>query len=36
MDHLVYQDLESIIELLEISQDDFAKAIGVSRVTVNN
>ncbi|MBR1771501.1 MAG: DUF3990 domain-containing protein [Lachnospiraceae bacterium] len=36
MEYQVYQDLESIIEILEITQEELARDIGVSRVTVNN
>ena len=36
MDYQVYQDLESILEILELTQEELATAIGVSRVTANN
>ncbi len=36
MDYQVYQDLESILGILEISQEALASDLGVSRVTVNN
>ena len=36
MDYLVRQDLENIIEILDMSQDELARDIGVSRVTISN
>ena len=36
MDYQITQDLESILEVLEITQDELASDIGVSRVAVNN
>lgn len=36
MDYQVIQDIETVIELKELTMDEFAKDIGVSRVTVNN
>lgn len=36
MNFQVIQDIETVIELKEISIDEFAKELGVSRVTVNN
>ena len=36
MEYQIYQDIESIIEILDITQEKLAKDIGVSRVTINN
>lgn len=36
MDFQVMQDMETVIELKDLSMDEFAKELGVSRVTVNN
>lgn len=36
MDYQIIQDIETVIELTELSIDEFAKELGVSRVTVNN
>ena len=36
MDYLVRQDQENIIEILDMSQDELARDIGVSRVTISN
>lgn len=36
MNYRVVEDMETVIDLLELSMDDFAKELGVSRVTVNN
>lgn len=36
MNFNVYSDIESIIEILGITQEEFAKGIGVSRASVNN
>lgn len=36
MDYQVIQDIETVIELKELTMDEFAKDMGVSRVTVNN
>ncbi len=36
MDYQVKQDLESILEILGLTQEELATAIGVSRVSVNN
>lgn len=36
MEYLIGQDIESVLEILGYSMDDFAKDMGVSRVTVSN
>lgn len=36
MDYRVIQDIETVMELKELTMGEFAKDIGVSRVTVNN
>lgn len=36
MEFQIIQDIETVIELTELSIDEFAKELGVSRVTVNN
>lgn len=36
MDYLVKQDLENILEILDLTQEELASDIGVSRVAVNN
>lgn len=36
MDFLIHKDLESIAELLELTQEELAEMMGVSRITVNN
>lgn len=36
MEYHVHQDIENIIEILDMSQEEFASDIGVSRVTVSN
>lgn len=36
MNYQVYQDLENIIELLGITQEEIARDLGVSRVTISN
>ena len=36
MEYQIYQDIENIIEILDMSQAEFASDIGVSRVTVSN
>ena len=36
MKYKVYQDLESILEILELTQEELAVDLGVSRITVNN
>lgn len=36
MEFRVLQDIETVIELKDLSMDEFAKELGVSRVTVNN
>lgn len=36
MDFRVLQDIETVMELKELSSEDFARGIGVSRVTLNN
>ncbi|MCF0111785.1 MAG: DUF3990 domain-containing protein [Erysipelotrichaceae bacterium] len=36
MDYLIYQDVESVMELADVSADDLANELGVSRVTVSH
>ena len=36
MDYQIIQDIEAVIELRDLTMDEFAKEIGVSRMTVNN
>ena len=36
MDYRIIQDIEAVIELRDLTMDEFAKEIGVSRMTVNN
>ncbi len=36
MEFQVMQDIETVIELTELTMEEFAKALGVSRITVNN
>lgn len=36
MDFKVLQDIETVMELQELSAEDFARVIGVSRITLNN
>ena len=36
MEFQVIQDIETVIELTELTMEEFAKALGVSRITVNN
>lgn len=36
MEYQVVQDIEAVIELRELSTEEFAKELGVSRITVNN
>lgn len=36
MDFQVIQDLETVFELTELSMDEFARELGVSRMTINN
>lgn len=36
MDFKVLQDIESVLEITELSMDNFAKELGVSRITVSN
>ena len=36
MDFQIIQDVETVLELTELSMDEFAKELGVSRVTINN
>lgn len=36
MDFQVMQDMETVIELTELAIDEFAKELGVSRMTINN
>lgn len=36
MDFLIHKDLESIAELLELTQEELAQMMGVSRITVSN
>lgn len=36
MDYRIIQDIETVMELKELTMEEFAKDMGVSRVTVNN
>ena len=36
MEYQVIQDLENILEIMELTQEELASDIGVSRITVNN
>ena len=36
MGYRIIEDIETVIELMELSMDDFASELGVSRTTINN